>query len=499
MSRNELPNDLLDLDSDEFRRRGRDVMEWITNYLESTRDYPVLSRSQPGDLSEALPPSGPETPVAWEELLRDLDEKIIPAMTHWNHPRFFAYFANTGSAAGILGAALATALNSNGMLWRTSPAATELETRVTRWLAEWLGLGDMPFGIINDTASTSSLVALAAAREAVPAYDRQQGMRSVGVLRIYASEQAHSSVDKAAAILGMGLDAVRRIDTRADFSLDPAALQKAIDEDRAAGVTPVCIVATTGTTSTTSIDPVAEIAEIAQRESVWLHVDAAYGGAAAIVPRLRERFRGWETADSVVVNPHKWLFTPMCCSVLYSNRPAMLQEAFSLVPEYLRSDVGDDRGGLDAPVDYMNYGVQLGRPFRALTLWMVLSSYGRQVMSTLVDNHVCWVEELAALIDADPDFERLAPTPLSTVCFRYHPGVGPTEDGSSLSEVDGDPWADLNEQLMGAVNAEGTTFLSHTRLRGRLSLRLAVGNLRTTREDLHTAWEQVRGAAVRVS
>jgi len=491
------PQELLDLDPDEFLRRGDDVLRWIARYLDSTRDYPVLSRARPGELSGRLAPSGPERARPWDEILRDLDEVIMPAMTHWNHPRFFAYFANTGSAPGILGAALATALNPNGMLWRTSPAATELESRVTHWLAEWLGLGDMPFGIINDTASTSSLVALAAARQAVPAYDRRLGMRSVGPLRIYVSEQAHSSIDKAAVILGLGLDAVRRIETLDDYSLDPSALVDAIAEDRDRGITPMCVVATAGTTSTTSIDPVAEIGTLARAEGLWLHVDAAYGGSAALVPEKRDLFAGWERADSVVVNPHKWLFTPMCCSLLYSRRPEMLREAFSLVPEYLRSDVGDSRGdGLDdTPLDYMNYGVQLGRPFRALTLWMVLSTYGHQTMLQVLRTHMSWVAELAAMIDRHNDFERLAPTPLSTVCFRHRPDAGPTGDGRALEEVDEDAWAAANEELMARVNTDGTTFLSHTRLRGRLTLRFAVGNLRTTRADVQVAWHVIQRLA----
>jgi aromatic-L-amino-acid decarboxylase len=497
MSTESPPRDLPDLDTDEFRRRGADVIEWIAEYLATTRDYPVLSRVAPGDLGRQLDASGPERPRAWEAILRDLNEKIMPAMTHWNHPRFFAYFANTGSAPGILGAALATALNPNGMLWRTSPAATELEQRVTHWLAEWLGLGGMPFGIINDTASTSSLVALAAAREAVPAYDRQLGMRSVGALRIYASDQAHSSIDKAAAILGLGLDAVCRVPTRDDYAMDAGALAAAIRADQRQGVTPMCVVATAGTTSTTSIDPVAEIAAVCSAEEVWLHVDAAYGGSAAVVPEMRPRFAGWETADSVVINPHKSLFTPMCCSVLYSHRPADIREAFSLVPEYLRSDVGDGRhdSQADAPLDYMNYGVQLGRPFRALTLWMVLSTYGRETLEELVRSHIGYAAELASLIDAHADFERLAPTPLSTVCFRYRKGAGPTGDGCELAAVVDDKWAAANEALMQRVNEDGMTFLSHTRLRGRMTLRLAIGNLRTTRADVIGAWELLQDLA----
>ncbi len=497
MATNAPPAELLDLDPEEFLRRGDDVLQWIARYMGSTRDYPVLSRSEPGELSGRLAASGPEHARPWEEILRDLDELIMPAMTHWNHPRFFAYFANTGSAPGILGAALATALNPNGMLWRTSPAATELESRVAHWLAEWLGLGDMPFGIINDTASTSSLVALAAARQAVPAYDRRLGMRSVGPLRVYVSEQAHSSIDKAAVILGLGLDAVRRVATLDDYSLDPHALAEAIAEDRDQGITPMCVVATAGTTSTTSVDPVARIGAMARAEGIWLHVDAAYGGSAALVPEKRNLFNGWEQADSVVVNPHKWLFTPMCCSLLYSRRPDMLREAFSLVPEYLRSDVGDARGdGLDdMPLDYMNYGVQLGRPFRALTLWMVLSTYGRETMTRLLRAHMEWVAELATMIDGHADFERLAPTPFSTVCFRFRRGAGPTDDGRALAAVEEDEWAGTNEQLMARVNEDGTTFLSHTRLRGRLTLRLAVGNLRTTRADVQDVWRLIQQLA----
>jgi aromatic-L-amino-acid decarboxylase len=491
------PPNLLDLDTDEFVRRGGDVMDWIARYLAETRKYPVLAQVAPGDLAAQLPTSGPELPVAWDAILSDLDNKIVPAMTHWNHPRFFAYFANTGSAPGILGATLAAAFNTNGMLWRTAPAAAELEERVTQWLAQWLGLGDMPFGIINDTASTSSLVAIAAAREAVPAYDRQVGMHSVGPLRLYASEQAHSSIDKAAAILGLGLDAVRRIPTDNDYALDPAALAAAIVEDRAQGHTPFCVVATVGTTSTTSVDPVAATAEIARREGLWLHVDAAYGGAAALLPEKRDLFAGWEGADSVVLNPHKWLFTPMCSSVLYTRRPEMLEQAFSLVPEYLRSDVGTDPADVpdDAPIDYMNFGIQLGRPFRSLTLWMVLCTYGRKAIAELVRSHVAWAAELATMIDAHEDFERLAPTPMSTVCFRYREAAGPTDSGRRLEPVDDDPWAAANESLMARINADGSAFLSHTRLRGRMTLRLTIGNLRSTRADVQTTWELLQRLA----
>ena len=494
------PSEPGDLSSEELRRRGYSAIDWIVELLASSRDLPVLARTRPGDLLAALPLQGPEEPQDWEQTLADLNDLILPGITHWNHPRFFAYFANTGSVPGIIGATLATALNPNSMLWRTSPAATELEQRVLEWLAGWLGLPTSLFGIINDTASVSTLCALAAARQLVPGYSSQEGMGSLAApLRLYASEQAHSSIDKAALLLGLGTASVRKIPTRADYSMDPHALEAAIVSDLAAGEIPFCVVATAGTTSTTSIDPLEKIATLCARFDLWLHVDAAYGGAAAVVPDMRPRFRGWERADSIVVNPHKWLFTPMCCSVLYTRRPDDLRAAFSLVPEYLRSDVGDDRSeaqgddadGLGAaPIDFMNYGIQLGRPFRALKLWMVMNAYGRAGIEQRLRHHMELAARFASWVDEHPDFERLAPTPLSTVCFRYRPGAGRgTGDGTDLAPVPQDPHAAANEELMARVNRGGQIFLSHTRLRGRLALRLAIGNLRTTAADVQHAWQ----------
>lgn len=480
-----------------FREQGRIVTEWIARYLEGVRDLPVLSRSRPGELLAALPEHGPDEARPFEDVVADLDRLILPGITHWNHPRFFAYFSNTGSVPGILGAAVGAALNPNGMLWRTSPAATELEQRVLAWLAEWLHLPPAWFGIINDTASVSSLCAIAAARQALPGYSADEGMASLDrPLRLYASEQAHSSIDKAALLLGMGLRSVRRIPTRADGGMDPEYLRRAVDEDRAAGLLPFCVVATLGTTSTTAVDPAGAIADVCDDAGLWLHVDAAYAGPAAIVPETRPLFAGWERADSVVINPHKWLFTPMCCSVLYTARPEQLRATFSLVPEYLRSDVGDDRGRDEGPLDTMNYGVQLGRPFRALKLWMVLCAYGRRGIEDLLRGHMAMAAELAARIDGHPDFERLAPTLFSTVCFRYRPDAGPdTGDGSELPPVQDDPWAAANERLMGAVNAGGLTFLSHTRVRGRLTLRLAIGNAYTEPADVDVAWRALQECA----
>ncbi len=486
-----------DLDPTALRSQGRDALEWVARYLESCRDLPVLARSRPGELLAALPAEAPDEPCDWEETLAELDRLILPGMTHWNHPRFFAYFSITGSVPGIVASTISAGLNPNGMMWRTSPAATELEQRVLEWLAIWLGLVPPPFGIINDTASVSSLVAIAAARQAVPGYDSERGLSSLPrPLRLYQSEQAHSSIDKAALLTGLGLQAVRKIATRADYSMDPRALAAAINDDRAAGWLPFCVVATAGTTSATAIDPLDEVADLCAQEKLWLHVDAAYGGLAAILPELRPRFRGWERADSIVVNPHKWLFTPMCCSVLYARRPDTLEAAFSLVPEYLRSDVGDDRSATNEPIDFMNYGVQLGHPFRSLKLWMVMRAYGRRGVESRLRHHVELAAYLAACIDQHPDFERLAPTPLSNVCFRYRKDAGlGSGDGTELGPVSTDRWAEANERILGAVNRDGRIFLSHTRLRGRLALRLAIGNLRTTRDDIDVAWQVLQEAA----
>jgi len=485
--------ELGDIAPDRFRAQGHDAIEWIAGFLERCRELPVMSRSRPGDLLAALPEHGPEDPVPWEDTLAQLDQLILPGITHWNHPRFFAYFANTGSVPGILAAAIGTALNPNAMLWRTSPAATELEQRVLAWLAQWVGLPDSMFGIINDTASVSSLCALAAARQAMPEYRPEQGLRSMPKpLRIYASDQAHSSIDKAALLLGLGTDNVVKIASDSRYAMDPRYLAEAIRADRASGYLPCCVVATAGTTSSTSIDPLAPIATICSDNDIWLHVDAAYGGAAAIVPESRHLFAGWERADSIVLNPHKWLFTPMTCSVLYCSRPVALEAAFSLVPEYLRGDVGKAARTANEiePVDFMSYGIQLGRPFRALKLWMVMRAYGRRGIEQRLRHHMQLAAEAADRIDQHPDFERLAPTPLSVVCFRLRPGAGAnTGDGTTMAPIREDPYASLNEALLAAVNRSGRTFLSHTRLRGRFTLRLAIGNLRTTRDDVGQAWK----------
>jgi aromatic-L-amino-acid decarboxylase len=433
----------------------------------------VLSRLRPGELRAQLPASPPEKGEALATILADVEGQILPGITHWNHPAFFAYFSITSSAPGILGEMISATLNVNGMLWRTSPAATELETVVLDWLRQLLGQPEGLFGVIQDTASASSLVALAAAREAVPGLDaRRRGLVGQARLRMYASEQAHSSIEKAAIVLGVGQEGFRKIPVDREFRMDPVALADAIAADRAAGWTPFAVTATVATTSTTSVDPVPAIADICEREGLWLHVDAAYGGAAAILPECRHVLEGCDRADSLVVNPHKWLFVPIDLSALYTRRPEVVRSAFSLVPDYLRTP----EDGL-AP-NLMDYGVSLGRRFRALKLWMVLRAFGREGIVERLREHLRLARLFRSWVEADPHFEIMAPTPLSVVCFRaLFPGLDDAEHDR------------LNHEVVEAVNATGEVFLSSTKLRSRTALRLAVGNIRTEERHVRRAWE----------
>lgn len=456
-------------ETEQFRQAAHLAVDWIAEYLENPRRYPVLPRVKPGELKDALPRSAPEHGESYQAILKDFERLILPAVTHWNHPGFMAYFACTGSAPAVIAEMLAAALNTNGIHWLTSPAVVELEQVSLGWLRQWLGLPEEFFGEIFDTASVSSLHAIAAARELADPQARERG--ALPNLTLYCSEQAHSSIDKGAIVLGLGRRNLRKIPVDEEFRMLPEALEQAIEQDRQAGLRPFCVVATAGTTSTTSVDPLAAVAEIAERFGLWLHVDAAYAGAAAILPEKRELFAGLERADSIVVNAHKWLFTPLDLSAFYTRRPEILRRAFSLTPEYLRT-AEDARA-----VNLMDYGVPLGRRFRALKLWFVLRRMGRQGVMEALRAHIQWAQELAGWIDADARFERVAPTPFSVVCFRLR-----GED-------------EQNRRLLARVNASGKFFLSHTELRGRYVLRLAIGNLGTTREDVRTAWELIQRTA----
>jgi aromatic-L-amino-acid/L-tryptophan decarboxylase len=470
-----------DLSRDELVEQGRSVLDWIAEYLEHPEQYPVLSQAKPGEILASLPPSPPREAEPLERILADFETKIIPGITHWNHPAFFGYFATSSSVPAILAEMLVATLDVKAMLWKTSPAATELEQLVTDWLRQMLGLNDGWFGITTDTASISSMLSLAAARESRPELAvRERGMAGradLPRLRVYASEHVHSSVDKGALALGIGLENVVKIAADDEFRMRPDALAAAIAADRALGYLPLACVATVGTTSTSSIDPVPAIAEICRRENVWLHVDGAYGGMLAVVPEFRSVLDGVEGADSLVVNPHKWLFTPAECSVLFLKRPEVLKRAFSLVPEYLVTREQDE------VVNYMDYGVQLGRRFRALKLWMIIRGFGTDGLAERLREHCTLARTFAAWVALSEDWELMAPVPFSLVCFRYAP--------SGMSDLECDQ---RNEAIMHAVNAGGDVFLSHTKLHGRFTLRLAIGNIRTEERHVALAWQRLKEA-----
>jgi aromatic-L-amino-acid decarboxylase len=447
----------------DFREFGHRLVDWVADYLENSERYPVLSTVKPNDIIDGLPAIGPEQGESLDRIFEDFERVILPGITHWNHPRFLAFFANTSSPPAVLAELLSAALNANGILWKTSPAVTELEVVTLRWLLHWFGLPRVWFGLILDTASTGTLHAIAAARTAIAPETRDSGTPHNLVL--YTSEQAHSSVEKGAMALGFGRNNVRLIGTDAEFRMRPDLLAEAILRDRAAGLRPCCVVPTVGTTSTTSIDPVPAIADIAEREGLWLHVDAAYAGSAAVVPEYRWILEGCDRADSLVFNPHKWLMVPVDCSIFYCRRPEVLRQAFSLVPEILRTS--------DGGLNMMDFGIPLGRRFRALKLWFVLRYYGHEGLAEVIREQVAITRDLRARIASDPRFEICAPSPLSVICFRLR--------GSD----------EANRLLLDAVNGSGRFFLSATVVNGRYILRIAVGNIMTTRATLGELWSLI--------
>jgi aromatic-L-amino-acid decarboxylase len=456
----------------------------MADYLDTVEDRPVFPSIEPGSLRPMFPAAPPERPEALDAILDDYRQLIEPNATHWHHRGVLAYFATTASGPGILGEMLTAVLGQNPMLWRTSPIGTELEEVVVDWLRQALGLPDGFDGLLTDTASTSSLIALAAAREATGldvAAAGLAGRPELPGMRVYASTEAHSSIEKACMTLGLGRESLVRVPADEVYAMRPDTLEAAIAADRTAGLRPIAVVATLGTTSSTSVDPVAAIADIAEREGLWLHVDAAYAGVVAMLPERRAPFAGWERADSIVVNPHKWLFTPLDASLLLTRRMPDLRAAFSVVPEYLRTL---DR---ETPVrDYSEYTPQLGRRFRALKIWIQLRWFGLEGLRRRIARHLELAEAFASWVDADPDWERLAPVPFSTVCFRWNP------HGRSMEEAELDV---RNAAIMDAVNRTGEVFLSHTRLAGRFTIRLAIGNLRTEERHVERAWVLLREAA----
>lgn len=481
---------LTDLDPVAFRAALHAVADVMADYAAHVEDYPVFPPIEPGSLVSLFPAEPPDGPAPLAAILDDYRTLIEPNATHWSHPGFMAYFATPASAAGVLGEMLIASLSQNTMLWRTSPIGTELESVVVSWLRQGLGLPDGFDGFITDTASTSSLIAIAGAREAAgyrAGEDGVAGRSELGRPRVYASAEAHSSIEKACMTLGLGRRGLEKIPTDAVYRMRPDALATAIEADIEAGRRPIAVVATIGTTSSTSIDPVPAIADIAAAHGLWLHVDAAYAGTVALLPDRRDAFAGWERADSIVVNPHKWLFSPLDASLLLTRRMPVLREAFSLVPEYLRTL---DRA---TPVrDINEYSPVLGRRFRALKLWLMLRWFGLEGLRRRIANHLEMAQALAGWVDADPDFERLAPVPFSLVCLRYRPQAlaGREDEPEVAARLE-----DLNARLLDAVNRTGEVFLSHTRLAGRFTIRVALGHIRAEARHVERAWALLRREA----
>lgn len=485
---------LTDVDPDALRVMLEAVVDVVVREAALVEERAVFPAVEPGAMRAGFPGAAPCDPEPLSAILADVERLVVPGMTRWDHPGFFAYFPSGTSAAGLVGEVLMSALAQNTMLWRTSPIGTELEEVVVGWLRDALGLPPGFDGFLTDTASTSTLIALAAAREAAGLDAADLGLAGrpdIGVPRVYCSQEAHSSVEKAAMTLGIGRANVVRVPTDEAFRMQPAALAASIAADRAAGHRPMAIVATIGTTATTSIDPVAAIATIAEREDVWLHVDAAYAGVVALLPDRRAPFDGWERADSIVVNPHKWLFTQIDASLLLTRRMPDLRTAFSLVPEYLRT-VGPRAPGRDIN----EYTPQLGRRFRALKLWVLLRWFGLDGLRRRIGAHLAMAADLAARVEADPDLERLAPTQFSTVCLRYRPAtlVGREDEPAVAVQLD-----ELNAAVMEAVNRTGEVFLSHARLRGRFAIRVAIGQIRTEQRHVERVIELVRREGSRLA
>ncbi|MGI8496655.1 MAG: pyridoxal phosphate-dependent decarboxylase family protein, partial [Gemmatimonadaceae bacterium] len=481
-----------DFGPDELRAHLHRMADWAADYRTSLEQRPILSRAVAGEVTAKLTASPPERGEPVGQILDDLDDVVMPGIVHWGHPAFLGYFGSTSNGPALLGEIAAAALNVSAMTWRTSPAATELESVVLDWIRQIVGLSPSFRGVLYDTASVAVVHALAGARERSGPEVRARGLAGradVRTQRVYASEQAHSSVRKAMILLGLGEQNLVAIPTDAAFRLEVSALRQAIEEDLRAGLRPLAVVATVGTTSTASVDPLPEIAALCREHDLWLHVDAAYGGALAILPEGRWVLAGAEQADSVSINPHKWMFVPLDFSVLYMSRPELLRTLFSLVPEYLRGDAMAatvEPGATNAVVDYMDYGIQLGRRFRALKAWMVLRAFGREGMESRVREHVRLARTLAEWVESDPLYDLVAPVTMSVVCFRFEP---PGWQGEACDR--------LNEAIVEAVNASGKAFLTHTRLRNRTVMRVGIGNVLTTEQHLARLWSCVKIAAER--
>ena len=466
----------------EFRRQLHKLADWIADYRETIGDIRVAPNDKPGAIRAALPAQPPEHGESFENILADVDRLILPGMVHWSHPMFLGYFGWTATAPGLLGEIITAPLNVNAMTWRTSPAATELETVVIDWLRQWMGLPDQFDGVVYDTASVGIMHALAVAREEAAPSTRKRGLigAQAPVFRVYASDQAHSSVEKASIALGLGEENVQRVPTGPEFRMDMAALRVMIERDLREKFKPLAVVATVGTTSTASVDPVPEIAKICREHKMWLHIDGAYGGGFAMLPEFEWLAEGWNEADSVIINPHKTLYVPLDFSVLYVRDLERLRRVFTLVPEYLRGDT------VEAEKNYMDYGIQLGRRFRALKAWVIWRAFGREGMVAFMREHIRLAGLFADWIKTDNRFELAAPVVLPVVCFRF---VGGDKGKIDIS----------NSEIVERINASGRAYLTQTKLRGQTVMRIGLGNVLTTEQHLRNLWELIQKTAEQLS
>jgi aromatic-L-amino-acid decarboxylase len=470
------PGEEKTMKNEDFRRSGHQFVDWIADYFENVEKFPVLPPVEPGDIKKKIPAVPPARGEAMEGIFRDFEDTLLPGVTHWQHPGWFAYFPANNSPASVLAEFLTAGLGAQCMAWQTSPAAAELEESVLDWLRQMIGLPDGFAGVIQDTASTATLCALLSARERATRFEtNDSGFRSP--LAVYASEEAHSSVEKGVKIAGFGKKNLRRIPTDERFSLLPDRLEEAVVRDREAGSIPACVVATVGTTSSGAVDPLRAVGEICRKHGLWLHVDAAWAGTAALLPEKRAILDGVEFADSFVFNPHKWMVTNFDCSAYFVKDPGSLVRTFEIQPEYLKT-------GVDARVkNYRDWGIQLGRRFRALKLWFVVRSYGVEGLQAMIREHLRLAALVKDWVEADGRFELLAPVDLALVCFRLNDG----REEAGLNE--------LNRRLLERVNASGRVFLSHTTLRGKYTLRLVVGQRTTEERHVRQAWDIVAAAA----
>lgn len=467
---------------DEFRKHAHSLVEWMAMYLENVENYPVKSGVKPGEIFNKIPSSPPEEPEPFENFMRDLDEIIMPGITHWQSPDFFAYFPANSSPPSVLAEMITATLGAQCMNWETSPAAAELEEKMMIWLREMTGLPSTFEGVIQDSASSATLAAIITAREKVTSFAvNDKGSGSAGRLRVYCSGQAHSSVDKAVKICGIGIKNLVKIGVRDDFSMDPALLQKAIEEDRGKGFIPCCVVATIGTTGTTAVDPLRAIGEICSKNDIWLHVDAAMAGTALILPEFRWMIDGKEYVDSLLFNPHKWMFTNFDCTAFFIKDAAALIKTFEILPEYLKTRT---RGTVN---DYRDWGIPLGRRFRALKLWSVIRSYGTEGLQKKIREHIGFAARLKEMILKEPDFEILAPVVINVVCFRYCP------EGRDEKELNL-----LNEKINHQINDSGRIYLSHTIVNGKYTLRMVTGQTNVTFGHVEKAWEIIKENARRL-